>query len=78
MLQIALGKISSDIHAIENIPMFLAGRAGGKHKAGQHIAGKGDSVTRVSLTAMQLAGAPVGEFGAGSMKTSNPINEVMG
>jgi Protein of unknown function (DUF1552) len=65
------------IHAIENIPMFLAGRAGGKHKAGQHIAGKGDSVTRVSLTAMQLAGAPVGEFGAGSMKTSNPIRDVM-
>jgi hypothetical protein len=65
------------IHAIENIPMFLAGRAGGKHKAGQHIVGKGDAVTRVSLTAMQLAGAPVGEFGAGSMKTSNPIREVM-
>lgn len=66
------------IHAIENIPMFFAGRAGGRHKAGQHIAGKGDAVTRVSLTAMQLVGAPVGEFGIGSMKTSNPINEVMG
>ena len=66
------------IHSIENIPMFLCGRAGGKHKAGQHIAGKGDAVTRVSLTAMQIVGAPVGEFGVGSMKTSNPINEVMG
>jgi hypothetical protein len=65
------------IHAIENIPMFLAGRAGGRHKAGQHIAGKGDAVTRVSLTAMQLAGAPVGEFGTGSMKTSNPIRDVI-
>lgn len=65
------------IHSIENIPMFLAGRAGGRHKAGQHIAGKGDAVTRVSLTAMQLAGAPVGEFGAGSMKTSRPIGDVI-
>lgn len=65
------------IHAIENIPLFLAGRAGGKHKAGQHIAGKGDAVTRVSLTAMQLVGAPVGEFGTGSMKTSNPLSAVM-
>jgi len=65
------------IHSIENIPMFLAGRAGGKHKAGQHITGKGDTVTRVSLTAMQLAGAPVGEFGTGSMKTSRPITDVM-
>jgi hypothetical protein len=57
--------------------MFLAGGAGGKHKAGQHIAEKGESVTRVSLTAMQLAGAPVGEFGTGTMKTSRPISEVM-
>lgn len=65
------------IHAIENIPMFLVGGAGGRHKAGQHIAGKGESVTRVSLTAMQLAGAPIGEFGVGSMRTSNAIGEVM-
>jgi len=65
------------IHSIENIPMFLAGRAGGKHKSGQHIHTTGDAVTRVSLTAMQLAGAPVGEFGTGTMKTSRPISEVM-
>jgi len=65
------------IHSIENIPMFLAGRAGGKHKAGQHIHTTGESVTRVSLTAQQLVGAPVGEFGAGSMKTARPISEVM-
>ena len=65
------------IHSIENIPMFLAGRAGGKHKAGQHIHATGESVTRVSLTAQQLVGAPVGEFGTGSMKTARPISEVM-
>ncbi len=65
------------IHSIENIPMFLAGGAGGRHKAGQHIHTTGDSVTRVSLTAMQLAGAPVGEFGVGGMKTANPVTEVM-
>jgi hypothetical protein len=65
------------IHSIDNIPIFLAGRAGGKHKAGQHIHAIGESVTRVSLTAQQLAGAPVGEFGAGAMKTARPITEVM-
>ena len=65
------------IHCIENIPMILAGGAGGRHKGGQHIAGKGDPVTRVSLTAQQLVGAPVGEFGAGAMKTARPITEVM-
>jgi len=65
------------IHSIENIPMFLAGGAGGRHKAGQHIHAAGESVTRVSLTAMQLVGAPVGEFGTGTMKTSRPITDVM-
>jgi hypothetical protein len=66
------------IHSIENIPMFLAGGAGGRHKAGQHIHTTGEAVTRVSLTAQQLIGAPVGEFGVGSMKTARPISEVMG
>lgn len=65
------------IHSLENIPMFLAGGANGKHKAGQHIATKGESVTRLSLTAMQMVGAPVGEFGTGGMKTSRPISDVM-
>jgi hypothetical protein len=65
------------IHSIENIPMFLAGRAGGRHRAGQHIHSTGESVTRVSLTAMRLAGAPVGEFGSGTMKTARPIAEVI-
>jgi hypothetical protein len=65
------------IHSLENIPILLAGGANGRHKAGQHIAMKGESVTRVSLTAQQIIGAPVGEFGAGAMKTSRPISEVM-
>ena len=65
------------IHSIENIPMFLAGKAGGRHKAGQHVHAMGESVTRVSLTAQQLVGAPVGEFGSGSMKTARPITEVI-
>jgi len=65
------------IHSIENIPMFLAGGAAGRHKAGQHIHTTGESVTRVSLTAMRLVGAPVGEFGTASMKTARPITEVI-
>lgn len=65
------------IHSLENIPMVIAGGANGRHKPGQHIASKGDSVTRVSLTAMRLAGVPVGEFGVDAMKTSTPIAEIM-
>tara|TARA_R110002072_G_scaffold170552_1_gene324049 strand:- start:4486 stop:5841 length:1356 start_codon:yes stop_codon:yes gene_type:complete len=65
------------IHSLENIPMLLAGGAGGRHKAGQHIHAPGESVTRVSLTAMQLAGAPIGEFGTNSMRTARPVTDVM-
>ncbi|MDO9521445.1 MAG: DUF1552 domain-containing protein [Pseudohongiella sp.] len=65
------------IHSLENIPMMLAGGAGGRHKAGQHIHAPGESVTRVSLTAMQLAGAPAGEFGTGSMRTARAVSDVI-
>src|SRR5262245_6769248 len=65
------------IHSIENIPMFLAGRAGGNHNAGQHIHTSCESVTRVSLTAQKLVGVSAGEFGSGSMRTTNPITEVI-
>ncbi len=65
------------IHSLENIPVLFAGRAGGRHRAGQHIASKGEAVTRLSLTAQQLAGVPIGEFGAGAMRTSNPVQDVM-
>jgi hypothetical protein len=65
------------VHSIDNIPMFFAGSAGGKHRTGQHIAGNGDPVTRVSLTAQQLVGVLVGEFGTGSMKTSRTLSELM-
>ncbi|GAB3285632.1 DUF1552 domain-containing protein [Parahaliea aestuarii] len=65
------------IHSIDNIPMFLAGGAGGRHRAGQHIHQPGEPVTRVSLTAMQLVDTPVGEFGRGTMKTARPVSEVM-
>lgn len=65
------------IHSTDNIPMFLGGGAGGKHKGGVHVVGNGDPVTRVSLTAQQLAGMPVGEFGVRAMKTAKTITEVV-
>ena len=64
-------------HALDNIPMFLAGAAGGRHKTGRHVRSAGDPVTRVSLTAQQMLGLPVGSFGQESQKTSKPISEVM-
>ena len=65
------------IHSLENIPVFFAGGAGGRHLAGQHIASEGEPISRLSLTAMELAGVSAGEFGQGAMKTSRPVEEVM-
>lgn len=65
------------IHSVDNIPMMFAGGAGGRHKAGQHIAGNGDPVTRVSLTAQQMMGLSIGDYGVGSMRTAKPVSEVM-
>ncbi|MAK59349.1 MAG: hypothetical protein CMK09_00030, partial [Ponticaulis sp.] len=65
------------IHSLENIPVFFAGGAGGRHLAGQHIASAGEPISRLSLTAMELAGVSAGEFGQGAMKTSRPVEEVM-
>jgi hypothetical protein len=65
------------IHSTDNIPLFLAGATRGKHKGGIHVVGNGDPVSRISLTAQQIIGMPVGEFGVGSMKTAKTLSEVV-
>lgn len=65
------------IHTLDSMPIMIAGSAGGKWKQGQHIAGKGDPVSRVGLTVQQALGMPVDSWGAGAMKTSRPITEVI-
>lgn len=42
-----------------------------------HVVGNGDPVSRVSLTAKQLIGMPVGRFGQGGMQTSKAVSEVV-
>jgi hypothetical protein len=64
------------IHALENIPMFIAGRAGGKIKTGMHIAAPGEPVTRVGFTIQQALGVPVENWGTQSLNTSKPISEI--
>lgn len=65
------------LHTLESLPMIVAGRGGGKWKAGQHIDGKGDSVTRVGLTLQQAMGLPVGAWGTGANATSRAVSEVL-
>jgi len=65
------------VHSVESLPVMVAGKAGGKWKSGQHIAGKGDAVSRIGLTVQQVLGMPVGSWGEGAMKTSRPVSEVV-
>lgn len=65
------------IHAVQNIPMMTAGGAGGRVKTGQNIVANGDPITRVGLTLQQLAGIPIGEWGAGSLQTDVPVSQLL-
>ena len=65
------------IHSVDNLPIMVAGSAGGKWKAGQHISGNGDPSSRVGLTIQQVLGMPITSWGDGAMQTAKPISEVM-
>jgi hypothetical protein len=65
------------VHSIEGIPMFTAGRAGGRIKTGLHIDGKGSPGTRLGYTAMRLMGLDVPSWGAQSNNTSKEIGEIL-
>jgi hypothetical protein len=68
---------NAKLHAIDGIPMFLAGSTGGKVKTGQHIAGNSETVSRVGLTVQQAMGLPVDSWGAESNATRKPIGELL-
>jgi hypothetical protein len=65
------------IHALDGIPMFLAGGANGRIKGGHHIDGRGDPVSRVGLTVQQALGMPASNWGKFSMSTNKPVTEIL-
>ena len=65
------------LHTLDNIPMILAGTAGGRIKGGYHIAGEGAPVSRVGLTIQQAFGMSVDSWGTGSLETKKPISEIL-
>jgi Protein of unknown function (DUF1552) len=64
-------------HAVEGIPMMVAGRAGGRIRTGFHLAGRADPATRVGLTLQQAMGLQVAKWGVQSMETNRTITELM-
>jgi hypothetical protein len=65
------------IHSLDGIPIMFVGKAGGRAKPNIHVMGKGDPITRVGLTAMQVMGLPIDTWGTQSLRTSKSISEVM-
>jgi hypothetical protein len=68
---------NAKLHAIDGIPMFLAGAANGKLKTGLHVAGNSETVSRVGLTVQQAMGLPVDSWGVDSNATRKPISELL-
>ena len=64
-------------HTITNLPIMFAGRAGGRVHSGLNVIGKGDPVSRVALTAMQVMGVNIDGFGTGGMQTRKPVSDVI-
>jgi len=65
------------IHALDGIPIFLAGSASGRMKTGYHIAGAGSAVSRVGLTIQKAMGLSIESWGKDSMETKNPFTELL-
>ncbi len=64
-------------HAVEGIPIMIAGNGGGRIRTGFHLAGNADAITRVGLTLQQAMGVQVDRWGALSMDTKRSITELL-
>jgi hypothetical protein len=68
---------NAKLHAVDGIPMILAGSASGRLKTGIHYAGASTTVARVGLTVQQAMGLSVDRWGTDSNMTNKPISEIM-
>lgn len=64
MLVYASGLSDGNLHRHDDLPVILAGRAGGRLDAGRHVRLPGEApMTNLYLTMLELAGAPQPSFG---------------
>jgi len=68
---------NAKLHAVDGIPMLLAGSASGRMKTGIHYAGASGTVARVGLTVQQAMGLSIDRWGTDSNQTNKPITEIM-
>jgi len=66
------------LHSLDDMPMFTAGRAGGKVKTGLHVSGGGNQpMSRLAVTAMRVMGLELQAWGTKSNNTSKEIGEIL-
>ena len=65
------------LHAIDGIPMFSAGPAGGRVKTGLHVDGGGSPGCRLGYKAQRLMGLDIESWGDKSNTTSSEIGEIL-
>ena len=63
-------------HLTDNIPMIVAGRAGGALRTGQHVHALGDNTSNVHLTLLQAVGVPATSFGAGPGLSTGTVTAI--
>lgn len=64
-------------HQVTELPAMIAGRAGGRLRTGIHVRGNGEPVTRIGLTAQQVMGLPISEWGTRSLTATRPVSELL-
>ena len=65
------------IHAVDGLPIMVAGGAAGKMKMGHHVAGDSSPVSRVGLTIQKAMGVSLDSWGKGSMEIRQPYTELL-
>jgi len=60
-------------HQHDNMPLIVAGRAGGALTPGRHIAAPNENPARLMLALMQSVGAPVTSWGLEQYATTSPL-----
>lgn len=65
------------LHSLANIPVMIAGSAGGRLKSGLHIKAANETVARVGLTLQRAYGMPVASWGADANATTQVIPEIL-
>ena len=65
------------VHSLDGMPIFTAGRAGGKVKSGMHIDLAGGAGAQVGYTALRVMGVDTPSWGTKSNRSSTEVSEIL-